>query len=91
LKKTSDRISYGCLEIEVGAHRVFLQKNGELTEIDLTRTEFKILLVLAQKPGQVFSREILLEKVWGANNHVADRVIMKKNLESKVIQAEKAL
>ena len=33
--------------------------------IALTRTEFDVLLELARRPGQVFTREILLERVWG--------------------------
>jgi DNA-binding response OmpR family regulator len=35
------------------------------TEIHLTRTEFRMLVELASAPGRVFSREGLLEKVWG--------------------------
>jgi DNA-binding response OmpR family regulator len=34
-------------------------------EVHLTRTEFKLLCELANNPGRVFSREALLEKVWG--------------------------
>lgn len=35
------------------------------TEIHLTKTEFRLLVELASNPGRVFSREVLLEKVWG--------------------------
>ncbi len=35
------------------------------TEIHLTKTEFRLLVELASTPGRVFSREVLLEKVWG--------------------------
>ncbi|MBS1847714.1 MAG: response regulator transcription factor [Actinobacteria bacterium] len=34
-------------------------------EVHLTRTEFKLLVELATNPGRVFSREVLLERVWG--------------------------
>jgi len=34
-------------------------------EIHLTKTEFRLLVELASTPGRVFSREVLLEKVWG--------------------------
>ena len=37
---------------------------GEIIS-DLTRREFEVLKYLAQKPGQVVTREDLLEKVWG--------------------------
>jgi len=35
------------------------------TELDLTKTEFRLLCELAQNPGRVFSREQLLDDVWG--------------------------
>jgi DNA-binding response OmpR family regulator len=37
----------------------------EGAEVHLTRTEFRLLCELAAAPGRVFSRELLLEKVWG--------------------------
>ncbi len=37
-------------------------------EVDLTSTEFKLLLYLAEKKGHVHSREKLLQKVWSYNN-----------------------
>lgn len=54
-------MEFGDLEVspEEGAVRV----NGE--EIHLTRTEFRLLVELARNPGRVFSREQLLERVWG--------------------------
>ena len=38
---------------------------GPEGEIPLTPTEFRLLLELARRPGQVFTREMLLERVWG--------------------------
>ena len=35
------------------------------TTIDLTRTEFDLLVELARHPGQVFTRDLLLDRVWG--------------------------
>jgi two-component system response regulator MtrA len=34
-------------------------------DLQLTATEFRLLLELARRPGQVFTRELLLELVWG--------------------------
>jgi len=51
----------GDLEIDAGAHRA--RRGGE--ELALTPTEFRLLLELARRPGQVFTRELLLERVWG--------------------------
>jgi DNA-binding response OmpR family regulator len=35
------------------------------TEVHLTKTEFRLLVELGSSPGRVFSREVLLERVWG--------------------------
>jgi two-component system response regulator MtrA len=48
------------LEIDPAGFRV--RKGGE--DVELTATEFKLLLELARRPGQVFTRELLLEQVW---------------------------
>jgi len=50
----------GEVEIEPAAFRV--RKGNE--EIPLTATEFRLLLELARRPRQVFTRELLLERVW---------------------------
>ncbi|MDQ3670552.1 MAG: response regulator transcription factor [Actinomycetota bacterium] len=53
-------ITVADLEIDAGAFQ--LRRNGE--EVALTATEFRLLLELARRPGQVFTRELLLERVW---------------------------
>jgi two-component system, OmpR family, response regulator MtrA len=53
-------ITVGDLEIDPAAHEV--RRNGEA--IALTATEFRLLLELARRPKQVFTRELLLEQVW---------------------------
>ena len=63
--RTSDSGShpmrFGNLEIipEEGVVR----QSGE--DVHLTKTEFRLLVELASSPGRVFSREVLLERVWG--------------------------
>lgn len=44
-------------------------------EINLTTTEFKILATLASKKGWVYSREKLLNSVWGEDRYVIDRTV----------------
>lgn len=44
-------------------------------ELDLTPTEFDLLVALARHPGQVLSREQLIELVWGADFYGTDRVV----------------
>lgn len=54
-------LSFGDLEIDQEAYEV--RRRGEVVE--LTLREFELVRFLAQNAGQVFSREALLEKVWG--------------------------
>lgn len=54
-------MSFGDLEIDHEAYQV--RRAGEV--IELTLREFELVRFLAQNAGQVFSREALLEKVWG--------------------------
>jgi DNA-binding response OmpR family regulator len=55
------RLQFGDLELIPDEGKV-LRNGGEL---HLTKTEFRLLCELAQNPGRVFSRESLLDKVWG--------------------------
>lgn len=55
------RLVFGELEIVPDEGKVL--RSG--TELHLTKTEFRLLCELAQNPGRVFSRESLLDKVWG--------------------------
>ena len=57
----AETVTLGSLRIDVPAHRATLEGD----EIDLTPTEFRLLLELARRPGQVFTREMLLDRVWG--------------------------
>ena len=50
-------------DILIDSKRYEVKRNGEF--INLTRREFDLIKFLANQQGQVFSREILLEKVWG--------------------------
>ncbi len=62
-----ERLRIGDLTIDVAGHEV--RRGAEL--IALTPLEFDLIVALARKPWQVFSREVLLEQVWGYR-HAAD-------------------
>lgn len=61
----------GDLSVDVAAHEV---RRGE-TPIPLTPLEFELLVALASKPQQVFSREMLLEQVWGYHYKADTRLV----------------
>lgn len=66
-EEPDEQLEIGDLVIDVPGHAV--TRDGQ--EISLTPLEFDLLLALAQRPKQVFSREELLEKVWGYR-HASD-------------------
>jgi two-component system phosphate regulon response regulator PhoB len=66
-----DRITVGDIVIDRVAHRV--KRGGK--EIHLGPTEFRLLDYLMQHPGRVFSREQLLDAVWGSDVYVEARTV----------------
>ncbi len=66
-----DRVRCGDLVIDRVAHRV--KRSGK--EIHLGPTEFRLLDYLMQHPGRVFSREQLLDAVWGSDVYVEARTV----------------
>ncbi|HWY48569.1 MAG TPA: response regulator transcription factor [Bryobacteraceae bacterium] len=61
----------GALELDRASCRVLL--NG--SEVALTATEFRLLDFLMSRPGVVYSREQLLDSVWGHDRAVTDRTV----------------
>lgn len=55
------RLRFG--DLEVAPSEGVVARDGQ--QLHLTKTEFRLLVELANSPGQVFSREDLLERVWG--------------------------
>src|SRR6188768_1742305 len=79
---TNERLRVADIEIDVPGHQV--TRDG--VQIALTPLEFDLLVALARKPRQVFTRELLLEKVWGYR-HAADTRLVNvhvQRLRSKI-------
>ena len=66
-----DVVVRGALILDRSAHRV--SRDGE--EIHLGPTEFRMLDFFIQNPGRVFSREQLLDSVWGSDVYVEARTV----------------
>jgi two-component system response regulator MtrA len=86
LRRTDDAVpetlQIGDLSIDVAGHSV---RRGD-DQIALTPLEFDLLVALARKPWQVFTREVLLEQVWGYR-HAADTRLVNvhvQRLRSKI-------
>jgi two-component system, OmpR family, phosphate regulon response regulator PhoB len=66
-----DKVTHGDIVIDRVAHRV---RRGD-QEVHLGPTEFRLLDYLIQHPGRVFSREQLLDAVWGSDVYVEVRTV----------------
>ena len=67
----SQLIDLGEIKIDRAKYLVFINKN----EIQLPKKEFELFFLLASKPGDVFSRDQIMNKVWGSDIIVGDRTI----------------
>lgn len=64
-------LRFGRLTVDPDGRRVWLDER----EVALTAIEFDLLLALASRPGFVFGRSQLLERVWGADYFGSDHVV----------------
>ena len=81
---SAESIVIGDLHIDTSEHTV--TRNGE--EIALTPLEFDLLLEMSRKPGQVHTRESLLEKVWGYK-HASDTRLVNVHVQRLRAKIEK--
>ncbi|MGD1878495.1 MAG: phosphate regulon transcriptional regulator PhoB [Kiloniellaceae bacterium] len=68
---SSEMLTFEDLAMDLAAHRV--RRNGH--DIHLGPTEFRLLRHLMQHPGRVFTREQLLDSVWGRDVYVEPRTV----------------
>jgi two-component system alkaline phosphatase synthesis response regulator PhoP len=76
--KKSDRSSDELNLLEFGdlkINRVSYTVNKGEKLIELPKKEFELLYFLAQKPGQVFNRDVLLKNIWGTDVYVLARTV----------------
>jgi two-component system response regulator MtrA len=66
-----EQLQIGDVGIDVAGHSV--KRDGQ--SIALTPLEFDLLVALARKPWQVFTREVLLEQVWGYRHSADTRLV----------------
>lgn len=68
---SEDKLTYEDIVMDLSEHKV----SREESSIHLGPTEYRLLKVLMERPGRVFSREQLLDKVWGRDIHVEVRTV----------------
>ncbi len=71
VERTDTLLEFSNLRIDREKYKVTL--NGE--ELSIPRKEFELFFLLASKPGKVFKREKIMDKIWGSDVVVGDRTI----------------
>ncbi len=66
-----EQLSYGGIVMDVASHRV----SRDNISLQLGPTEFRMLRFLLERPGRVYSREQLLDQVWGRDVYVESRTV----------------
>jgi two-component system phosphate regulon response regulator PhoB len=66
-----ERLEYDDILVDLAEHRVY--RGGE--ELRLGPTEFRLLTAFMERPGRVWSREQLLDRVWGRDIYVDSRTV----------------
>ncbi len=64
-------LQFGAVSVDLAAHKV--HRDGE--EVPMTPKEFALLALLATHPGKVFTRDQLLDHVWGLGTYVSPRTV----------------
>ena len=70
-ERVADLLSFG--EIEIDREKKRVSRSGRA--IDLGPTEYRLLEFLMERPGRVFSREQLLDGVWGSDIYIDERTV----------------
>jgi len=71
LPKDQDRYSFGDAEVDLRGCRV--TRNGK--ELEFSSTEFELLKYFVSHPGEILSRDRLLEEVWGYDSYPTTRTV----------------
>ena len=70
-REQMDSVQVGSLNLNSRTHEIYA---GE-APVDLSKTEFKLLKLFMENPEKVFSREQILNAVWGMNAYLGDRTV----------------
>ncbi|MBY0553569.1 response regulator transcription factor [bacterium] len=91
-------LEYSDLVVDLDKMTVeILMKNNKRESIELTPYEFKILKLLLSRPGQVYSREMIIDRVWGIDKFITSRTVdahvshLRKKLVQSQVQIETVL
>ncbi len=84
-------VEYSDIVIDLDKMTVeILLKNNRRETVELTPYEFKILRLLLSRPGQVYTREVIIDRVWGIDKFITSRTVDAhvSHLRKKLIQSQ---
>ena len=81
---------YGDLTIDLDKMTVEVSSKAGRELVELTPFEFKILKLLISRPGQVYTREVIIDRVWGLDKYITTRTVDAhiSHLRKKLVQSE---
>lgn len=88
---------YGDVLIDLDQMMTQIHTKSGLQTLDLTPYEFKILKLLISRPGQVYTREMIIDKVWGIDKFITPRTVdahvshLRKKLAPSNVEIETVL
>ena len=71
----NDKSIIDIADLHINKEQFIVQRKGQEAKISLAKKEFELLCLLASKPGKVFTREEIFNKIWGSNVIVGNRTI----------------
>jgi two-component system alkaline phosphatase synthesis response regulator PhoP len=91
---TQKKYVCGDLEVVLDSQRIFRNIGEQKTEIHLSRIEYRLLVLFVENLDKVLSRAIILDRVWGQELNVTDRVVdthisnLRKKISDSNLQIE---
>jgi len=91
-------VSFGNIKMDIDKMNVEIQTDSEgPAQVELTPYEFKILKLLLSRPKQVYTREVIIDQVWGIDKFITSRTVdahishLRKKLSASDISIETVL
>jgi DNA-binding response OmpR family regulator len=95
LRVTAKSLRLGPLAVELDNYRAYVESPPAAPQdLDLTKLEFKMLVMFLKNPDRVHDRHSLLDSVWGKDHHITDRVVdthvshLRKKLKAAGLELE---
>lgn len=86
LNSTIKVVEWGIYRLDLNAMKAQLQNPDGIVDLDCTIVEFRLLLSLIQTPEKIFTRDELIDRVWGPGHFISER-----NVDSHVARLRKKL